>query len=156
MKCSVHIAGLAVGMSLSLVWMVLLRFCAGVMAWAAILSVNIFCAVCTMLAFLKVPHKPKCSLHPSSLHRPVAASLVSALHPTMGVHDHRVLWSNSESVSVSNCQLPDFVAQGVVAASLNMPCWSNAPHVSLWNSITPDNLVMYYGCIMSLFALVKS
>ena len=48
------IAGLAAGMFLSLIWMVLLRFAAGLMAWAAILSVNIFCAACTMLAFLKV------------------------------------------------------------------------------------------------------
>ncbi len=48
------IAGLAAGMFLSLIWMVLLRFAAGLMAWAAVLSVNIFCAACTMLAFLKV------------------------------------------------------------------------------------------------------
>lgn len=47
-------AGLAAGMFLSLIWMVLLRFAAGLMAWAAVLSVNIFCAACTMLAFLKV------------------------------------------------------------------------------------------------------
>jgi len=48
------IAGLAAGMFLSLIWMVLLRFAAGLMAWAAVLSVNILCAACTMLAFLKV------------------------------------------------------------------------------------------------------
>ncbi|DBA72774.1 hypothetical protein WJX79_010106 [Trebouxia sp. C0005] len=47
------VAGLAAGMFLSLIWMVLLRFAAGLMAWAAVLSVNIFCAACTMLAFLK-------------------------------------------------------------------------------------------------------
>ena len=41
-------------MFLSLIWMVLLRFAAGLMAWAAVLSVNILCAACTMLAFLKV------------------------------------------------------------------------------------------------------
>ncbi len=41
-------------MFLSLIWMVLLRFAAGLMAWAAVLSVNIFCAACTLLAFLKV------------------------------------------------------------------------------------------------------
>ena len=41
-------------MFLSLIWMVLLRFCAGIMAWAVVLSVNILCAVCTILAFLKV------------------------------------------------------------------------------------------------------
>ena len=47
-------AGLAAGMFLSLIWMVLLRFCAGIMAWAVVLSVNILCAGCTLLAFLKV------------------------------------------------------------------------------------------------------
>ena len=51
-------AGLAAGMFLSLIWMVLLRFAAGLMAWAAIGSVNIFCAAFTMLAFLKVPLVP--------------------------------------------------------------------------------------------------
>ena len=49
--------GLAAGMFLSLIWMVLLRFCAGIMAWAAIIVVNVLCAACTILAFLKVPDK---------------------------------------------------------------------------------------------------
>ncbi|KAL3136905.1 hypothetical protein ABBQ32_006513 [Trebouxia sp. C0010 RCD-2024] len=47
------VSGLAAGMFLSLIWMVLLRFCAGIMAWASVLTVNIFCAACTLLAFLK-------------------------------------------------------------------------------------------------------
>lgn len=65
--CDAHsalAAGLAAGMFLSLIWMVLLRFCAGIMAWASVLTVNIFCAACTLLAFLKVLAWPLLALSP--------------------------------------------------------------------------------------------
>ena len=66
-------AGLAAGMVLSLIWMVLLRFCAGIMAWAVVLTVNILCAACTILAFLKVYNKRL----PATLQRAVIASVLS-------------------------------------------------------------------------------
>ena len=41
-------------MVLSLIWMLLLRFCAGLMAWMVVFVANLLCAACAMLAFLKV------------------------------------------------------------------------------------------------------
>ncbi len=55
-------AGLVGGLILSLIWMILLRFSAGLMAWFVILAVNAAFAACTILAFTKVHVLPFVSL----------------------------------------------------------------------------------------------
>lgn len=51
-------AGLVGGLILSLIWMILLRFSAGLMAWLLIIAVNLTFAACTLLAFTKVHSLP--------------------------------------------------------------------------------------------------
>ena len=90
---SFHIhAGLAAGMVLSLIWMLLLRFCAGVMAWAVVFVANLLCAACAMLAFMKASHPVASPLH-------VLCALLSA--PSLVIR----LQSTADSTSVpcSNC-----------------------------------------------------
>jgi solute carrier family 44 (choline transporter-like protein), member 2/4/5 len=48
------LAGLVGGVILSLIWMFVLRYAAGVMAWTAVIAVNVLLAGCTLLAFAKV------------------------------------------------------------------------------------------------------
>lgn len=47
-------AGLGVGLVLSIFWLVLLRYFAGLMAWLTVLAVNLLFAGCTLLCYQKV------------------------------------------------------------------------------------------------------
>ena len=47
-------AGLVGGLVLSLVWMLVLRYSAGLLAWLVVLIVNILFVAVTLLAFTKV------------------------------------------------------------------------------------------------------
>ena len=75
--------------------MLLLRFCAGLMAWTAVFAANLLCAACAMLAFMKVPYcldLPAHLLRPADhaaawavtahcvLHLPTSASLYAGVH----------------------------------------------------------------------------
>lgn len=69
------LAGLVGGLLLSLVWMLLLRYSAGLLAWLVVLIVNVLFVACTLLAFTKVRSRPSgiypgshCSLCHASVH----------------------------------------------------------------------------------------
>ena len=47
------VAGLVGGLVLSLVWMLVLRYSAGLLAWLVVLAVNILFVAGTLLAFTK-------------------------------------------------------------------------------------------------------
>lgn len=49
-----HAAGLVGGLLLSLVWMLVLRYSAGLLAWLVVLVVTFLFVACTLLAFTKV------------------------------------------------------------------------------------------------------
>lgn len=61
-------AGLVGGLLLSLIWMILLRFSAGLMAWLLIIAVNLTFAACTLLAFTKVRTLPLLAYLPLFCH----------------------------------------------------------------------------------------
>ena len=42
------------GLILSLIWMIVLRYSAGLLAWLVVLFVNLLFVACTLLAFTKV------------------------------------------------------------------------------------------------------
>lgn len=54
-------SGLVGGLILSLIWMIILRFSSGLLAWFVILAVNLAFAACTLLAFTKVDASPPCA-----------------------------------------------------------------------------------------------
>ena len=53
-----ELAGLVGGLLLSLVWMLVLRYSAGLLAWLVVLIVNVLFVACTLLAFTKVRSRP--------------------------------------------------------------------------------------------------
>ncbi len=79
-------AGLVGGLLLSLMWMLVLRYSAGLLAWLVVLVVTVLFVACTLLAFTKVsslasPQPPACRLS-----RVVICTRTTALWVVLEMH----------------------------------------------------------------------
>ena len=72
-------AGLVGGLLMSLMWMLVLRYSAGLLAWLVVLVVTVLFVACTLLAFTKVIQHP--------CHCPPACRLLGPLlSATQGIY----------------------------------------------------------------------